>query len=390
MPRLLERFSTMSVLIVDDNEANVALVRALLMNEGIHRITAETDSRRVAGRLAAIDPDLVLLDLYMPHLDGHAVLEQIVRFAAGSYLPVLVLTADSTRQSRDLALSKGARDFLTKPLDTVEFGLRVANLLETRQLHTAIRRAVGGGPAVPQATEGELARMRDRVETVIQDGSITPVFQRVAELGTRATVGHEALARFARPHEHGPAGWFRDAFTVGHGIELELDAVTRALPFLDDDAGTFLAVNMAPATVLQLRRGDLEDRPVDRIVIELTEHAPVEDYAAVRRALASMRADGLRLAVDDVGSGYAGFQHILALEPDIIKLDISLINGIERSRMQRALASALVAFATDIAAVVIAEGVETAAELEVLGDIGVPWGQGYFLGRPEPARAVRA
>ena len=111
---------------------------------------------------------------------------------------------------------------------------------------------------------------------------------------------------------------------------------------------------------------------------------PVEDYSAVHGALADIRTGGARLAADDLGSGYAGFRHLISLKPDIIKLDISLVGGIHRSREQRALASALATFATDIGATVIGEGVEDAEDLDVLRDIGVPWAQGYHLGRPGP------
>lgn len=391
MSNRLERFASMSVLIVDDDVMNVALVRALLEDSGLHRITSETDPRRVAGRLAAIDPDLVLLDLQLPTSGGHEVLEQIVRFAAGNYLPVLALADNDAKSDRDQALSNGARDFLAKPLEAVEFELRVANLLETRELHLALRHSVHSDSREPLATNEELQRTRDGVVEVLRDRSLTPVFQRVVDVATLATVGYEALARFPRRHEQGPAGWFRDAFAVGYGLELELLAVAAALPFLDETLDAFLSLNMSPATVLQLRRGDLRDGPQRaRVVIELTEHAPVEDYEAMRRALAPLRADGVRLAVDDVGSGYVGFRHLVALEPDIIKLDISLISGIEKSRSQRALASALVAFSADLGAIIIAEGVETAQELAVLGDIGVPWAQGYHLGRPEAFPAVGA
>ena len=91
---------------------------------------------------------------------------------------------------------------------------------------------------------------------------------------------------------------------------------------------------------------------------------------------------------DDLGSGYAGFRHLVALSPDIIKLDICLVRGIHRSRSQRALAAAIVAFASDVGATVIAEGVEQPEELAVMQDLGVPWAQGYLLGRPEPAMAA--
>jgi EAL domain-containing protein (putative c-di-GMP-specific phosphodiesterase class I)/CheY-like chemotaxis protein len=383
MSKRLERFSTMSVLVVDDYELSVDLLRAILLAEGMPRVTTETDSRRVEGILPSVNPDLVLLDLHMPHLDGQAVLEQISKFAAGSYLPVLVLTADVTSEARDRALTHGARDFLTKPMDMTETTLRIANLLETRELYTALR----GRDVSTEGTSRDQSATRESIESVLRSSSITPVFQRVVDIDAMTTVGHEALARFAEPHERGPAGWFSDAFQVGLGTELEWLAVAQALPFLQVAApGTFLALNMSPATVLQIPQQDLGNlQRCPQIVIELTEHVPIEDYSALHRAMREMREQGARLAADDLGSGYAGFRHLVSLEPDIIKLDISLVAGIHRSRTARALASALIAFAADIGAMVIAEGVEEAPELEALRDMGVHWAQGYHLGRPEPS-----
>src|SRR5665213_2888709 len=103
MTRVLEHYAGMSALIVDDNASNVALLTALLREEGLRQIYCETDSRRVRAKLIEYHPDIVVLDLHMPHVDGLAVLAQIREFAAGEYLPVLVLTADPTSGARDRA-----------------------------------------------------------------------------------------------------------------------------------------------------------------------------------------------------------------------------------------------------------------------------------------------
>ena len=249
MTHQLERFATMSVLIVDDNVANVALLEALLRDEGMHRITMETDSRCVAETLPVVNPDLVLLDLHMPYVDGSEVLEQIIRFAAGAYLPVLVLTADVTISARDRVLANGARDFLTKPIDINEAILRIANLLETRQLYSSLRVEDSGKPI-----EEDLTPVREQIEGVLRDASITPAFQRIVDVDTMATVGYEGLARFDQPNVRGIPGWFSDAFRVGLGTELEWLAATKALAGLDTlRPETFLAVNMSPATILLLR-----------------------------------------------------------------------------------------------------------------------------------------
>jgi EAL domain-containing protein (putative c-di-GMP-specific phosphodiesterase class I) len=145
---------------------------------------------------------------------------------------------------------------------------------------------------------------------------------------------------------------------------------------------------MSPATILYAHERQLcPPDACSRVVVELTEHVPIEDYSVVQRALETVRAFGARLAAADLGSGYAGFRHLVSLRPDIIKLDMSLVRGIHASTEQRALASALVAFARDVGAQIIAEGVETQAELDTLRTIGVPWAQGFYFGAPSPVHA---
>ena len=386
MNQPLEQYSAMSVLIIDDEPANVELLRQLLTNKGLGRVHTETDSRQVTHQLLELRPDLVLLDLHMPHLDGFEVLAEIRRFAAGSYLPVLVLTADTTTAARNRALTEGAQDFLTKPIDAMEAVLRVANLLQTRELYTTLRRGASSADVAAEAALHVQAQCLDRIRGIIRDQAITPVFQPVVDLVTLEAVGHEGLSRFPDPDHGGPDRWFTEAFNVGLGVELEWLAARLMLDYFDTaPPEAYLAINMSPATILHVADNRLCD-PVlwPRIVIEVTEHVPVEDYAALHRALAEMRSHGTRLSADDLGSGYAGFRHLIRLDADIIKLDISLVAGIHRSHEQRALVRALVSFAAEIGADVVAEGIEEPDELTALQDVGVAYGQGYLLGRPAP------
>ncbi|WP_369976813.1 response regulator [Xanthomonas bundabergensis] len=128
------------ILIVDDEPANVRLLEDLLQREGFRQVVATTDPQRVLGLVSAFAPDLILLDLLMPELDGYAILEQLSRLAGpSSFLPVIVLTADPSRSARHRALGLGAKDFLTKPLDTFEVALRVWNVAETTVLFKRLR-----------------------------------------------------------------------------------------------------------------------------------------------------------------------------------------------------------------------------------------------------------
>lgn len=393
----LEQYAEARVLLIDDEPANLALLTQLLSRGGLRNLHSLSDSRLALEAIASLDPDLVLLDLHMPGIDGYAILAELRRHAAGSYLPVLVLSADTTRQAITRALALGAKDFLTKPFDIDEATLRVRNLLETRELHTTLRhhnvrlhrrldefeRAAGVELEARQA-------VAQRVSDVMHDGSMSMVFQPIVDVATGRLVGCEALARFAAAPQQGPERWFADAELAGLGIELETAAVAlalRELPALPPHA--FLALNVSPSTVLSPAIHELLGAvDTTRIVLELTEHVAVEDYEAVRSGLATLRDGGARLALDDTGAGYAGLRHLLGLRPDIIKLDISLTRDIDHDPVRRALAGALVSFAADVQAQVVAEGVENAAEQDALQRLGVSWAQGYHLARPQPMAAL--
>lgn len=160
-----------------------------------------------------------------------------------------------------------------------------------------------------------------------------------------------------------------------------------SLPSFPPEA--YLAVNASPATILSPELSEtLATLPVERIVVELTEHEMVESYNEIIATLQPFRTRGLRLAVDDAGTGYSSLQHILYLRPDLIKLDMNLTRSIDLDPSRRALASALVKFARETNARIIAEGVETDAELTMLRQLGIEKVQGYLLGRPEPLAAA--
>lgn len=213
------------------------------------------------------------------------------------------------------------------------------------------------------------------------------VFQPITDLASDVVVGVEALARFASEPRRPPNEWFAEATDVGLGADLELAAVRSALSWMDRfSPEVFVSVNVSPLTVLVPEFTDLLARaPLARIVLELTEHHRIDSYEPLVEVLDGLRRRGVRIAVDDAGAGYAGLQHILRLRPDVLKLDLDLIRGIDNDPARRALASASVRFAADIGSMIIAEGVETIEELDTIRSLGVPCAQGYLLGRPEPA-----
>lgn len=398
-PTLTGHLASATVLIADDHDANVVLLQRILGHAGVTRVHTTTDPVRVLELYRNVQPDIVLLDLHMPGMDGVAVMDEIRRSTPpGDYVPVVVLTADATPQARNRVLDAGANDFLTKPVDRTEVLLRVRNLLHTRALHDTLRAhnlelqaEIADRDAERERARAEHAAKRDRIERALTGDVLRMVFQPIAELASGATVGFEALARFDDPPARPPNEWFHDAADVGLAVDLELAAVRRALDHLDlVPAGAGMTLNVSPVTATSPELATLlTGVDARRVVLEITEHAAVDDYDLLVAGLATLRADGVRVAVDDAGAGFASLHHILRIQPDIIKLDIALVRGIDRDPIKRALASSLVSFAGDIGATLIAEGVETPNERRALTELDVPWGQGYLIARPGPLAGTR-
>lgn len=223
-----------------------------------------------------------------------------------------------------------------------------------------------------------------RLRAVLNGQHYTLVYQPIIKLVPYELVGYEALARFPVEPVRTPDAWFCEAAEVGLQEELELAVLRKALQMVRHlPANVYLSLNVSPNTILKgsLARV-LEGHPLERLMLEVTEHASISDYALVATELAPLRQRGLRLAVDDAGAGFASFRHILKLKPDVIKLDYSLIHNIDSDRDRHALAAALIRFADETGSKVVAEGVETEAELQTLRELNVNKVQGYLLGHP--------
>lgn len=238
-----------------------------------------------------------------------------------------------------------------------------------------------------RSIEAKSARIRAILaEAAGPEATLQTAFQPVVDMRTGQIIGAEALARFRSEPYRTPDLWFADAHEAELGVELELHAIKAALRASSGHFDErYLAVNVSPATLLSEGLAELlQSAPAERIVLELTEHARIDDYAPIQSALAVFRSRGFRLAIDDAGAGYSSFQHILRLRPEIIKLDRALTSGVDTNPVRFALASAMVTFAASLGAVICAEGIETLGEVVTLQQLGVRCGQGYYLGRPGP------
>jgi len=235
-----------------------------------------------------------------------------------------------------------------------------------------------------------LREARKRVEAMLDGHAVTMFQQPIHDLNTAKPVGVECLARFPDLNKRGPQAWFDDAENTGLGNELEMTAVRCALETVGTvPDGIYAAINASPATILSgnLHR-ELEKAEPGNLVIEITEHQQVDDFAALAREIEALKPFA-KIAIDDVGTGYAGLRHLIELQPDILKMDMVLTRECDSDPARRAIAAAMVQFAHDIGARLVAEGIETEAERAVMQGLGVDYGQGYLFARPLPVVAAQ-
>lgn len=333
-------------------------------------------------------PDVAVLDVRMPG-GGHDAARNIR--ARSPRTRVVAFSAYGDQRAVVGMVASGATSYLVK-------GASGCEIVDT------IRRAAAGDSVLSDEATSQVVdelghqmqlqerQLREhdlkvaRINEALIPGSLRIVYQPIYDLVGRQRCGVEALSRFTLDPQRTPDVWFAEAWEVALGVELELTAIAASLPILDELADhEFLALNVSPQTVLSPRLTEvLGSTPRDRLVLEITEHAKVADYEALARALEDPRRAGLRVASDDTGAGYASLQHILWLNPEIIKLDMSLTRQVDTDQRRRALVAALIAFAQQSRATTVAEGIETEQELAALRAFGATWGQGYLLQRPVP------
>jgi EAL domain-containing protein (putative c-di-GMP-specific phosphodiesterase class I) len=231
------------------------------------------------------------------------------------------------------------------------------------------------------------AAVRGWIEGLVQSRDFSLVFQPIFELDRGSMLAAEALVRFSAWGSKRPEAVIAQAHRVGLGVDLEVAIVEAAVAHLGelpDDA--LLSLNAGPTALASGRIATaLEAVEAEQVIVELTEQIKVDDYPHLAASLRAVRDTGARFAVDDAGAGFASLMHILKLAPDFIKLDGELINSIDIDPVRRSLAAALMRFAEETGAVLIAECIETPAELHALRELGVRYGQGFHLARPAPA-----
>jgi len=379
------------VLVADDDpEMRAVLADVIESDPSLQLVGLAEDALEVIEMARVRAPDVALLDVKMPGGGGGEAAREIHRMAPA--ISIVALTAHEDETSVGEMLAAGAKSYLVKGASPQEILAALRGSVAGRSvLSDSIAHHVvtelSTRLQIEERHERQRRRWDGRIRAILEGGEgLSIVFQPIVSLRSGTVIAFEALARFASRPVNGPDVWFAQAAALGLGVDLELLAVAAAAGHLPEiPAELSLALNVSPETVLSSHlRAAIDRLPHERLVLEITEHAHIADYAELRDSLADLRAAGVKLAIDDAGAGYASLRHILQLAPDFIKLDISLTRDVHTVRSQRALAAALVAFAGETGASIVAEGIETLEELMTLRDLGVELGQGYYLGRPEP------
>jgi len=311
------------------------------------------------------------------------------RAAAGPWLETETGVVDRRTRALDIAYVPFRLGPTSEPLGILVFAQepgsasvplarRLPDLIDATELIVVVLR-----PAVEDAETADASI--NRIRGVIERHEFAIHLQPIVRLAAGTLVAMEALARFT--DDASPESVFAEAATFGLGTTLErttIEAALRAAAPLPADVA--LSVNVsADALCHDLALRELLRGSDRSLIVELTEHERIDDYDGVRAAL-SLLGPRVKLAIDDAGSGFASLRHIFALRPDYVKFDIEWVRGIDRDPVRRALVSGLVYFGNETGCELIAEGIETEAELAALRELGIQLGQGYLLGRPQPGQ----
>lgn len=377
----------------DEPILRTALAELIADEPSLSLVAVAATTRETVEQAALHRPDIALLDVRLAGGGGPDAARQIARVSPGTR--VLALSASDERSAVIEMLRAGAVGYLLK-------GGPITEIVQA--VHLCVQGQVSLGPEVAAGViddlvvdlrrreqESEQWRERHRsVEGFLTGEGLSVAWQPIFDLGTASLVAVEALARFRGGGDRPPDAWFAEAEAVGLRVPLELKALEVALGHLERlPPGVRLAVNLSSGTAMSpLVAALLGDVPVERVVLELAEHAEVGDDDRLRAALAPLRTRGMHVAVDD--AGYSTLRHLLHLAPDLIKLDLRLAHQVHTDPGSRALASGLVGLAGGVGAAIVAQAIERPEELAALVSLGVSQAQGYHLGRPGALEEVLA
>ena len=371
------------VLLVDDEEQLRRASARVLSAEGFEVVQAE-DGREALGHLERGEFDVVVSDVMMPHMSGLDLLRAISQ--RDLELPVILLTGMPNVSAALEAKRYGALLYLSKPVDNASLVIAVSRAERLRRFAVAKRGAMEAlGSTLPRA--GDLAGLEQSFVSAL--ANLWMAYQPIVRASDQALYGYEALMRSKEPALPHPGAILDAAERLDriHDVGRRVRALAP-LPLLSAPESAFLFVNLHSADLADETLVDPDSplvRSASRAVLEITERATLEGIKGVEKRIAELREIGFRIAIDDLGAGYAGLTSFALLEPDVVKLDMTLVRDVEKTPTKAKLIRSLCAVCRDLNVTVVAEGIETVPERDCLIELGCDLLQGYLLARPGPA-----
>jgi EAL domain-containing protein (putative c-di-GMP-specific phosphodiesterase class I) len=323
--------------------------------------------------------DVILTDINLPGASGLDVL-RVVR-GRDKDVPVILMTGGPELETARLAVEWGAQSYLIKPLSLPQ--LKEVLDRTVRAYHEMRRQRQIFAVSERLARQAEL--LHERFDRAL-DG-LWMAFQPIVSWSQRKVVAYEALMRTTDTTLHCPTDILNVAESLGEVHTLGYKTrglIAEVLEHHPELPGLFINLHVLDLLDERLYASDSRLRPfAPRIHFEITERMAIEKIPDTHDRIERLRRLGYRIAVDDLGEGYSGLNSFAALEPDAVKLDMSLIRGIDRAPTKRRMVHALASLCRELGTPLVAEGVETQAELDILIDLGVDWLQGYFFARPD-------
>ncbi|MCF5545813.1 EAL domain-containing response regulator [Pseudomonas salomonii] len=399
--------SPATLLIVDDEPQVRKLLETLLQHEGYQTLTASSGEEALQ-LVAQQPPDLILLDIMMPGMDGYEVASQLKGNATTANIPIIMLTALSESEARVSGLETGAEEFLSKPVEHIELWLRVRNLLRLKahgdQLKTHNLMLQQQLQDQTHETVHDLAReaLENDLRLAVERSDFTLHYQPKVELASGAVCALEALLRWDRPG-HGavsPAVFVPLLETLGLIVPVGrwvIDNVCRQIAaWQRSDIGAVeVSVNVSGH---QLIEGDLiadiaaslakTGVAAHWLEVELTESSLMENTQHTIASLQRLRAMGVKISIDDFGTGYSSLAYLRRFPIDTLKIDIAFIREVTSNPQDAAITRTIIELAHSLELRVVAEGVESQAQLAFLKAAGCDQIQGYLFSRPLPMQEL--
>ncbi len=366
-----------AVLVVEDEATVLGVMERAL--ETLFEVSACRDGKEAVNLVEVGTFAAVVSDINMPGMNGIDLLRAVREHDPD--LPVVLVTGLAAGEGAAQAIEYGVFRYLPKPLDLSRLRDTVVQATQLYRMARLKREALNlGGLAGPSDRAGLEASFERAL------ASFGMVFQPIVSLSTRTVFGYEALLRSAEPSLPEPGDVLEAAERLG--ATRRLGRAVRAFVAQRQsqaDRNLVLFVNLHPSELLDpdlVEPGSPLLGMAARVVLEITERAPLSSLEEIRENCLELRRLGFRIAVDDLGAGYAGLTSFAVLDPDIVKVDMNLVRGIESSAIKRRLVASVAALCREMEMLLVAEGVETTAERDVLAAMGCDLFQGYLFARP--------